>query len=83
VVFQVGRLKQDLAGAEAQLAEQMKLLDRQRSSTLQTSTRLEENEAEVRARQRQTARLEAANRDLEAKARPAAAYRQATCRRAV
>jgi len=45
----------------------MKLLDRQRSGALPTSTRLEENEAEVRARARQLARLEAANKDLESK----------------
>lgn len=67
VSTQVSRLKQDLAGAEAQLGEQMKLLDSQRSSTLQASTKLEEHEAEVRASQRQKARLEAANKDLEAK----------------
>lgn len=65
----MSRLKQDLGGAEAQLGEQMKLLDSQRSSALHASTKLEEHEAEVRAAQRHVARLEAANKDLEAKVR--------------
>jgi len=68
-LVQVSRLKKDLAGAEAQVGEQMKLLDSQRSSTLHTSAKLEEHEAEVRASQRHVARLEAANKDLEAKVR--------------
>jgi hypothetical protein len=41
---EVGRLKNDLAGAEQQLSDQMQLLDQQRSSTMDTSTRLEEHE---------------------------------------
>jgi len=42
------RLRKDLLAAESQIAEQAAVLERTRSSTRDVSSKLEENEAEVR-----------------------------------
>ena len=64
---ETGRLKQDLAAAEAQLEDQLRVLESQRAESSRSFDRLEDQAAENSAKARHLARLEATARDLEAR----------------